>query len=274
VSQLKSVESQGARSGDAIVFARATLGYRTAAVVDGLDLALAAGRTHGLIGPSGSGKSTLLKAVTGIISPTQGTVSVLGRETEPARSLAQRAANRAIGLVLQEGGLFPHLRAGENIALPALVAGWAASRIAERRAVVAELARLPEALFGRYPNALSGGQRQRVALARALLLDPPLLLLDEPLSALDPPSRAELQDEMKALFARLEKTVVLVTHDIAEALHLADTITLLDQGRVVQHGPAELVAREPGSAWASAFLRSAAPRWRAMLSRIDGSVGG
>ena len=235
-----------------------------------LSLALAAGQTHCLLGPSGSGKSTILRSLTGLAAPIRGEVTVLGRRVEPADAAAQREANRSAGLVLQHGGLFPHLTVRDNVVLPAALAGWSRERVERRLTELEALVGLASELRARYPRSLSGGQRQRVALTRALFLDPPLLLLDEPLSGLDPQSRTELQEEMKRLFGSLARTVVLVTHDLPEALFLADTITLLDRGRVAQHGPAETIARHPASEWARAFVRSAAPRWRHMLDLVDG----
>ncbi|HEU4430789.1 MAG TPA: ATP-binding cassette domain-containing protein [Myxococcota bacterium] len=254
----------------AIVFSGVALAYGPVPVIEDLSLALAAGQTHCLIGPSGSGKSTILRSITGLSAPIRGEVKVLGRRVEHADAASQREANRGAGLVLQNGGLFPHLSVRDNVVLPAVLAGWSRERIEQRLMELEALVGLASELRARYPRALSGGQRQRVALARALFLDPPLLLLDEPLSSLDPQSRTELQEEMKRLFGSLARTVVLVTHDVPEALFLADTITLLDRGRVAQHGPAETIARHPASDWARTFVRSAAPRWRHMLGLVDG----
>mgnify|MGYP001439697684 CR=1 FL=1 len=253
----------------AVVLSNVQVAYGPTAVLDALSLDLAAGQTHCLLGPSGCGKSTLLKALTGLVTPTRGEVRVLGRRVEPAAAPGQRTANRATGLVLQDGGLFPHLTVRDNIGLPAVLAGWPSDRVASRLIEIGRLVGLGPELGDRFVRALSGGQRQRVALARALMLDPPLLLLDEPLSALDPMSRVELQDEMKRLFRTLGKTVVLVTHDIPEALYFADTVTLLDRGRVAQHGLAAVLARHPASDWARAFVQSAVPRWREILRLVD-----
>ncbi len=254
----------------AVAFSNVTLAYGPVPVIEDLSLALAVGQTHCLLGPSGSGKSTLLRSITGLAQPIRGEVTVLGRRVEPAGAAAQRQANRSTGLVLQEGGLFPHLSVRDNVALPAVLAGWSRESIERRLTELEALVGLASELRNRHPRALSGGQRQRVALVRALFLDPPLLLLDEPLSGLDPQSRTELQDEMKRLFGSLARTVVLVTHDVPEALFLADTVTLLDRGRVAQHGPAEALARHPASDWARTFVRSAVPRWRHMLDLVDG----
>jgi osmoprotectant transport system ATP-binding protein len=253
----------------AVVFSDVTLDLGSVRVLRDLSLTLSAQKTHVVLGPSGCGKSTLLRCLTGLVVPQVGAVSVFGRPVTPTSSPAQRDANRAMGLVLQDGGLFPHLTVRDNVTLPATLAGWSADRIGERVDQLGALVSLSPDLRDRFPRALSGGQRQRVALMRALFLDPPLLLLDEPLSALDPRSRPELQDELKRIFGTLEKTVVLVTHDIPEALHLADTVTLLDNGRVAQHGPGEEIIRHPASDWAAGFVRSSVPRWRRLLGLLD-----
>ena len=254
---------------EAVTLGHVTASYGQTPVLRDVTLALATRQTHVILGPSGCGKSTLLRCLTGIVVPSQGTVTVLGRSVEPAWAPGQRDANHATGLVLQDGGLFPHLSARANVTLPADLTHWPADRIEARMTELEALVRLPGARRDRYPRALSGGQRQRVALMRALFLDPPLLLLDEPFSALDPLSRTELQQELKGIVAALGKTVVLVTHDIPEALFLADTITLLDDGRVAQHGSGPDLIRHPASDWARSFMRAAVPRWRHLLGVID-----
>jgi osmoprotectant transport system ATP-binding protein len=183
-------------------------------------LSIPRGATVAVLGPSGCGKSTLLRAVVGLITPTHGRVRVDGR----------------IGYVIQEGGLFPHLTARDNVTLLARHLAWPRARVDARVAELTQLVRLADDELARYPQQLSGGQRQRVALMRALMTDPDVLLLDEPLGALDPLVRAELQDELRALFARVQKTTVLVTHDLAEAAHLASTFVLMRDGVVVVSG--------------------------------------
>jgi osmoprotectant transport system ATP-binding protein len=159
-----------------------------------------------------------------------------------------------MGYVVQDGGLYPHLTAFDNVALAAEAQRWPRPRIAARVGELAELAGLDGDMLRRHPRELSGGQRQRVGLMRALVLDPPILLLDEPLGALDPIVRAELQEQLGRLFARLAKTVVLVTHDIREAARLGHTITLLTAGRVVQHGTFADLAERPASPFVTQFL--------------------
>lgn len=262
-----------ADSGVAVALTRVTLAYGRTVVLREVSLDLGARQTHVVLGPSGCGKSTLLRCLTGVLVPSRGTAVVLGRPVESAATPGQREANRATGLVLQDGGLFPHLTVRGNATLAAELARWAPDRIEARLAELEALVRLSASLRDRYPRALSGGQRQRVALIRALFLDPPLLLLDEPLSALDPLTRTELQEELKGIFAALGKTVVVVTHDIPEALFLADTVTLLDEGRVAQHGTGSDLIRHPESDWARSFVRAAVPRWRQLLGVLDGDGG-
>lgn len=253
----------------AVEFANVSLAFTREAVLTQLSLRLEAHQTHAILGPSGSGKSTALRCLMGLVKPNAGTVSIFGQPVAPATSPSQRQANRAIGLVPQDGGLFPHLDAHRNATLPAVLANWPTDRIERRQRELEALVGLEPTLRSRRIRELSGGQRQRVALCRALMLDPPLLLLDEPFSALDPESRTELQAEMERIVRQVGKTVVLVTHDVAEAFRLADTIALLERGRLVQHGAASDVVRQPASDWARAFLQAATPPWRGLLAAID-----
>jgi osmoprotectant transport system ATP-binding protein len=218
-----------------------------------LDLRLEAGRTTALIGPSGCGKSTLLRMMIGLVRPDAGEVRLDGvaLTVESAPRLRLR-----MGYVIQDGGLLPHLRAGDNAALMARYLGWDEPRIARREGELSQLARLPPELLARWPAQLSGGQRQRVALMRALFLDPDVLLLDEPLGALDPMIRADLQADLRDAFRRLGKTVVLVTHDIAEAGFLADEIVLLRDGQVVQRGALAELVRAPAEPFVTRFVNA------------------
>ncbi|MEP7027047.1 MAG: ATP-binding cassette domain-containing protein [Candidatus Eisenbacteria bacterium] len=218
-----------------------------------IDLLVPAQRTLALLGPSGCGKSTLLRLVVGLLTPDAGTIRAFGTPVTPDTRDALRLR---MGYVIQEGALFPHLTAAENVALPARDQGWAKDRIAARLEELARLAHLPADLLPRYPAQLSGGQRQRVALMRALVLDPEVLLLDEPLGALDPMIRASLQEELAGLFRQLHKTVLFVTHDLAEAAFLADEIVLLRAGRIVQRGTARDLAERPAEPFVSEFVRA------------------
>jgi osmoprotectant transport system ATP-binding protein len=218
-----------------------------------VDLDIAPGKTTALIGPSGCGKSTLIRLLNGLISPDTGEVAFAGEVLGPANVLQVR---RRTGYVIQDGGLFPHLTAGANVTLMARHLGWLRARSDARVAALCELTRFPPDGLARYPSELSGGQRQRVGLMRALMLDPDALLLDEPLGALDPMIRHDLQQDLRDIFRRLDKTVVLVTHDLAEAGYLGDTIVLMRDGTVVQRGGmAELIAR-PADAFVERFIRA------------------
>ncbi|MEZ4403804.1 MAG: ATP-binding cassette domain-containing protein [Kofleriaceae bacterium] len=230
-----------------------TKAYGERRVLDEVDLAVARGERLALIGPSGSGKSTALRLFTGLVRPDRGAVELDGVVLEP-RTVA--AARRQLGYVIQDGGLFPHLTAAANVALAVEHHGWPAARLRARLAELAELVRLPEASLARFPVQLSGGQRQRVALMRALVHDPAVLLLDEPLGALDPMVRTELQDDLRTLFATLGKTVLLVTHDLAEAAHLADAVVLLRDGRVVQRGTIASLAAAPVDGFVRRFVNA------------------
>jgi len=215
-----------------------------------VDLAIEPGRTVSLIGPSGAGKSTLLKLMLGLLAPDAGEVRLGGAPLDPSDD----AARRRCGFVVQGGGLFPHLSAEGNATLVARYLGWEPGRIAARLEALRALTRLPAAVLERFPSELSGGQAQRVSLVRALFLDPALLLLDEPLGALDPITRAELQDDLRRVFADLGKTVVLVTHDLAEAAFFADRLVLLRAGRVAQDGSLEDLVRRPADGFVVRFV--------------------
>ena len=217
------------------------------------DLAPAPGRTTVLIGPSGCGKSTVLRLFAGLVRPDAGTVRFDG---QPLTSENVLTVRRRIGYVIQEGGLFPHLTARQNAALMARHLGWDTARIDRRMGELAALVDLSEDRLGRYPEQLSGGQRQRVGIIRALMLDPAVLLLDEPLGALDPMIRAGLQADLRAIFQRLEKTVVLVTHDLAEAAYFGDEIVLLRAGRIVQRGPFRTFLERPAEPFVEAFVQA------------------
>lgn len=159
-----------------------------------------------------------------------------------------------VGYVIQDGGLFPHMSAAQNIAIVARYLRWKQDRIDDRVSELADLVRLPTAALNRFPLQLSGGQQQRVGLMRALMLDPPALLLDEPLGALDPIIRSELQKDLRSIFRKLNKTVVMVTHDLNEAAFFADKIVLLDQGRIVQQGTIRELIESPATDFVSRFI--------------------
>lgn len=228
-------------------------GYDGIKALDGVDLDCPRAATTVLIGPSGCGKSTLLRLAAGLIKPDAGEVRFEGEVLGPANL---PAARRRMGYVIQEGGLFPHLTVRENVTLMARELGWPRPRREARLLELAALTRLPVALYDRYPLEVSGGQRQRAALMRALMLDPDLLLLDEPLGALDPMIRVELQQELSTIFAQLGKTVLLVTHDLAEAVYFGHRLVLLHEGRVVQQGAAADLLERPATPFVRAFVNA------------------
>ncbi len=228
-----------------------------ARVVDDVTLTIPPARTTALIGPSGSGKSTLLSLIVGLATPDDGEIEVASHRLTP---LSAEKLRRLMGYVIQEGGLFPHLSARRNIELMAREMGWTPERRAARLDELLRLTRFPAPALERYPAELSGGQRQRVALMRALMLDPEILLMDEPLGALDPLIRADLQDDLADIFARLAKTVVIVTHDLAEAGFFAETIVLINHGRIVQQGRFVDFVERPAEAFVTRFVRASARR--------------
>jgi osmoprotectant transport system ATP-binding protein len=227
--------------------------YAGALALDVPRLDVAPRTTLAIIGPSGCGKSTLLRLIVGLVTPDRGTIAIGG---VPMGNETKRALRLRIGYVIQEGGLFPHLTARENVTLVAHDLGWTGARIDERVAALLELTRLPATLLDRYPSQVSGGQRQRLALMRALMLDPEVLLMDEPLAALDPMIRADLQRELAGWFERLKKTVVLVTHDLGEAAFLGDEIAVMKAGQVIQRGSFDVLDRTPLDPIVTEFIRA------------------
>ena len=228
------------RYGERVALARTTLGFERA-------------RTTVLIGPSGCGKSTVLRMIVGLIEPDTGDVTVGGQRLGGGNLSEIR---HGVGYVIQDGGLFPHLTAEHNVTLLARHLARPPAQITDRVADLARLVAIPADALARYPQQLSGGQRQRVGLMRALMLDPPVLLLDEPLGALDPVTRYELQAELKEIFAKLGKTVVMVTHDMGEAAYLGDEVVLMRGGRVVQRGSPADLAERPAEPYVREFLRA------------------
>ena len=218
-----------------------------------LTVEFARAQTTALIGASGCGKSTLLRMIVGLVEPDTGGVTIGGEALTAENADRMR---HGIGYVIQDGGLFPHLTVAENVGLLARYLGWPRDKVDARVEALRGIVNTPPDALARYPQQLSGGQRQRVGLMRALMLDPPLLLLDEPLGALDPMVRVELQDDLRAIFSSLGKTVVMVTHDLAEAAFFADTIVLMREGRIVQQGSYRDLTETPADDFVRAFLQA------------------
>jgi osmoprotectant transport system ATP-binding protein len=219
--------------------------YGAQAALAGVDLVVQPGEFTALVGGSGSGKTTLLKTINALVTPDAGEVRVQGERVGEGPPHILR---RKIGYVFQEIGLFPHLTVAENVAVTPKLLGWDAARIADRVRTLLELVDLPPEVAGRAPAELSGGQRQRVGVARALAAEPALMLMDEPFGALDPLTRDHLGVDYRALHERLGLTTVMVTHDMAEAVLLADRLVVLSKGRILADGaPAQLLAeaRDP-----------------------------
>jgi osmoprotectant transport system ATP-binding protein len=212
-------------------------------ILDGVSFAVEEGSVTAILGRSGSGKTTLIRTVNRMIAPTGGNVLVRGTPVADADLIALR---RGMGYVIQETGLFPHFTVDRNVGIVLEAEGRSrGERDARSREWLAMVGLEPDTFRHRPPHQLSGGQRQRVGLARALAADPPILLMDEPFGALDPLTRAEMQDMLRALLARLHKTVLLVTHDLDEALYLADRIALLEQGKLIAYlSPKEFMRSE------------------------------
>jgi osmoprotectant transport system ATP-binding protein len=241
--------------------------YGASLALDGVSLEVARGECVFLVGASGCGKTTTLKTVNRLVEPDAGRVMVDGRDV---RESIPHELRRRIGYAFQQVGLFPHLTVAENVGITPALLGWERARIDARVDELLERMELaPSSFRARLPHELSGGQAQRVGLARALAAEPELLLLDEPFGALDPTTRGRLQQDFQRLRGELGLTVLFVSHDMAEALLLADRIAVMDAGRVVQLGtPRELLAA-PADARVAALLETL----RRQNARVDELLG-
>ncbi|GAB4285120.1 MAG: ABC transporter ATP-binding protein [Coriobacteriia bacterium] len=225
-------------------------GEKTA--VDGLTLEVPEGEVCVLIGPSGCGKTTTLRMVNRLIEPTSGRIMVNGRDV---MSMRPEELRRGLGYVIQSIGLFPHLTVAENIAVVPRLLDWDKARIATRASELLSLVGLePDAYLAKYPRQLSGGEAQRVGVARALAADPPVLLMDEPFGAVDPLNRERLQAEFGRIQRELHKTVMFVTHDIDEAIRLADRVAIMRDGRLQQYDTPENVLNRPANKFVHDFV--------------------
>lgn len=236
-----------------ISFHNVTKRYQTETALNGVTIEFAPSMTTAVVGRSGSGKSTLLQLVNGLERPTAGDVRVFGDAIDYGNLPRLR---RRIGYAVQGTGLFPHQTVMGNITLLARIEGWDAARTRARAGELMELVGLPPDYAGRYPHELSGGQQQRVGLCRAMMLDPPLFLLDEPFGALDPITRTEVHEEFIHLQKASARTIVLVTHDLREAVKLAERLVVIEAGRIIQHDVTATVVNQPADDFVAELVRS------------------
>ena len=239
-----------------------------APAVDNLSLDIKAGEIVALLGPSGCGKTTTLRLINRLIEPTSGNIYVNGHDVMGTNPDQLR---RHIGYVIQQSGLFPHLKIADNIGVVPRALGWDKQRIRTRVDELLELVGLDPADYrGRYPKHLSGGQQQRVGVARALAADPPVLLMDEPFGALDPITRERLQDELRELQSQIGKTIVIVTHDVAEAIKVADRIAMFgESAHLAQYDTPVRLLSQPADEFVSSFIGSGAAIRRLRLETVD-----
>jgi osmoprotectant transport system ATP-binding protein len=225
---------------------------RSVPAVDDVSLEVGEGELHVLIGPSGSGKTTTMRMINRLETLTSGRILIGGRDVQTMNVVELR---RGIGYVIQQGGLFPHFTVADNVAVVPRLLGWTRQKRRQRAEELLALVGLPPEQFAnRYPRELSGGQQQRVGVARALAVDPPIVLMDEPFGAVDPITRKQLQRELRRIQAEVRKTIVFVTHDIAEAFLLGDRIVLMAAGRIVQNGAPSELLRHPADPFVTAFI--------------------
>ena len=243
----------GGLGGNLITFERVTKEYPDGTkAVDALDLEVPAGKTMVLVGPSGCGKTTSLRMVNRLVEPTSGRILLDGKDVREGNPAHLR---RGIGYVIQQTGLFPHRTIEDNIATVPVLNGQPRARARARARELLTLVGLEPSLARRYPHQLSGGQQQRVGVARALAADPPVLLMDEPFSAVDPIVRASLQDQLISLQRELRKTILLVTHDIEEAIKVGDLVALYHpHGTLAQVAPPERLLAEPADDYVAGFV--------------------
>ena len=228
------------------------MAYKEKEVLNNVDLTIQDGEFFVLIGSSGCGKTTLLKSINKLLPVQQGTLKINGT---PVSQIKVNQLPNLVGYVVQAGGLFPHLTVEENIALVMKVAQYPKEQIHDRVTAMLKMVNLDPALYrNQYPSQLSGGQQQRVGVARAFAVDPPIVLMDEPFSALDPMTRSELQNEIHALQKKTGKTIIFVTHDMDEAIKLADRICILQNGHVVQCDKPENILKHPANEYINSFI--------------------
>lgn len=238
--------------------------------VDNVSFDVEAGTFVTLLGPSGCGKTTLLKMINRLYEPTSGTLVVDGTD---ARGISATQLRRKIGYAIQQTGLFPHMRIEQNIAVVPQLLGWEKSRIDARIDELLDLVGLPRTYRTRYPRQLSGGEQQRVGLARALAADPAIMLMDEPFGAIDAITRTRLQDELADIQRKLHKTILFVTHDVEEALRLADKIIIMRKGKIVQYDTPLAIVTQPSDEFVEKLVGTDDMLRRLSLIRVSDVTG-
>jgi osmoprotectant transport system ATP-binding protein len=244
--------------------------YGSTTVVDAVSATVETGKIATIVGTSGSGKTTLMRMINRLVEPTSGTVRIDGRDTRDVRPYELR---RHIGYAIQGHGLFPHRTVAQNIATVPNLLGWEKKRTEARVDELLELFQLdPRGFRDRMPHELSGGQQQRVGVARALAAEPGVLLMDEPFGALDPIIRAKAQDDLVAIQNRFHTTIVLVTHDMDEAIHLGDAIAVMDEGKLLQYAPPEEIIARPATPFVEELIGTAERPFRMLALARAGDL--
>jgi len=239
-------------------------------VVDNVSMIIEPRTVTVIVGTSGSGKTTLLRMINRLVEPTSGVIRLDGEDNS---AIPGHGLRRRIGYAIQGHGLFPHRTVAQNIATVPGLLGWEKSRIDAKVDELLTLFQLDPKTFGpRYPHELSGGQQQRVGVARALAAEPNVLLMDEPYGALDPIIRAKAQEDLLAIQKHFGTTIVLVTHDMNEAFHLADKIAVMDKGRVLQYGPPEELVRAPATPFVETLIGDTERPFRLLAIAKAGAV--
>lgn len=239
--------------------------------VDNLDLTIEEGMSVTLIGPSGCGKTTTMRMINRLEAPTSGRVLINGQDIA---GMDPRKLRRSIGYVIQQVGLFPHMTIAQNIATVPRLLGWEKARTDRRIDELLDLVSLDPAIMrGRLPHELSGGQRQRVGFARALAADPAIMLMDEPFGAIDPITRVKLQDEFRQILKKVSKTVVIVTHDIDEAVKMGDRVALMKDGRLLQYDDPGTILARPANEFVKSFLGPDRTIKRLSLVKVSSVMG-
>ncbi|MDQ6681882.1 MAG: ABC transporter ATP-binding protein [Chloroflexota bacterium] len=259
--------AQASVGGAVVTLEHVTKRYGSVPAVADLSLTVAAGEICVLVGPSGCGKTTTMKMINRLVEPTSGRITIGGEDVMQLRATELR---RRIGYVIQQVGLFPHLTVAENVAVVPRLLRWPAPRVRARVEELLDLVGLEAGDYGaRYPSALSGGERQRVGVARALAADPPVMLMDEPFGAVDPIRRDRLQNEFLRLQARVRKTIVFVTHDVDEAIKMADRIAIMERGGILaQYDTPDRILASPANEFVERFVGADRGLKRLSLSRV------